>query len=217
MPPRLSASNYLKAIARCRKRPRFYFLDLPVAVRQYIYQKLFVGNTVTVCSWLKSHEGDFAPTERCQILLTCRTIWQEAEPYLYYYSIWKFRGASPLQYFTWPDVSTTKWANLTNIVLTRTDSLPTFSRHLHKFCKLQRLVLNVAAEFKVYIERRPQPHERCTLVESIFERRLYREHVHQHIYIQRKWEVCICLHVQYGDRTEDVCTIPLQIASTDPS
>lgn len=101
--------DYIEAVARCRRYHKFFFLDLPKPIRCAIYAELFSSSTIQVCSWLKEHEGPLAENERCQILLTCRTICMEATGYLYYYTRWKFTSQSSLLYFTWPDVDPARW------------------------------------------------------------------------------------------------------------
>jgi hypothetical protein len=73
-----ATKEYLKAVARCRKFHKVYFLDLPKPIRLRIYTELFSHNTIQVCSFAKEHNGDFGENERCQILLTCKAISKEA-------------------------------------------------------------------------------------------------------------------------------------------
>ena len=66
------------ATLRSRNHHGFFFLDLPKRVRMSIYAYLFSEEPVTVCGFRKDHSGSFSVDERCQILMTSKSVNREA-------------------------------------------------------------------------------------------------------------------------------------------
>lgn len=112
----LTLKSYSKAVARCRKLHKFLFLYLPKPLRLRIYTELFSNNTIQVCSFAKEHDGEFGENERCQILLTCRTIAEEACGYgKFILSRWKVHVTPKSRHFWLPFMC--KSANIATVSL----------------------------------------------------------------------------------------------------
>lgn len=204
---RMSTAEYLRAVGRCRRTHEFYFLDLPKSIRNLIYQELWLGNTVNACSWLKDHEGEFAEEERCQLLLTCRAIRQEATGWFYFLSRWKFRSISSFQYFTWPDKACEqRWANITKITLSNVDILEEFQKHVQKFKKLQMLTIDTPHQFLCRASRRARgPVEQQVFVTSILSQPYYVNTFQPYLFVYRKWEASIVIQITYDFGLSEVC------------
>ena len=202
--PALGPLQHTNAVTRCRRLHNFYFLDLPESIRCLIYMELFHDNTIDVCGFNKSHLGEYAENERCQILLTCKTVLREAWCYFYFYSKWKFTKVSSLIYFTWPDVCCTKWGNVTSITFTRAELLSYFMNfHVDKFPRLQRLVLDAPDEVRVRFPRRPKRAQYPAFVRTIISGHNYATLVGQHVCPQRKWRFYVVIRMQYADGGEE--------------
>ena len=208
--PALSAVAYERAVRRCRLTHKFFFLALPIPVRMLIYTEFFLGNTVEVCSWLKTHQGPFAAQERCQMLMTCSTIHREAIPYFYYFSRWRFNSMATLQYFTWPTGGYRHCcSSIAKLTFTESDTLHEFSKHIAKFRQLQFITLDVASEFKVFTMRRPTNRvEREAFINSLVSRGYYRDRCHPYLYIQRTWDVYMTVDVTYDNGYREVLQLP---------
>lgn len=202
-----------KAVARCRRLHGFFFLDLPKPIRNNIYTHLFSDNTIQVCSWAKEYDGDFDGSERCQILLTCRTIAKEAGAHLYFHTRWKFASISSLLYFTWHDVHPILWTNVTTIIFTRTDILPEFMRHLDKFGRLRSLTIDSPSDFCFNLFRRPKVDELGGFVAYILSSREYLIDIHPYTFIHRKWDVCIAIKAIYGNTQEEASLLSIRPCS----
>ncbi|KPI34323.1 uncharacterized protein AB675_7427 [Cyphellophora attinorum] len=203
---KLSSALYQRAVNKCRRQHKFFFLSLPLPIRKLVYTALWLGNTVQVATWLKSHGEDFADRETCQLLLTCRQINKEAKPFYYYFSRWKFVSISTLNHFTWPTARWPPWSHITKVSLTKVNILEEFSKHLSKFRNLQLLTLDMPDEFRVRTPRRARDEGECrAFVRSLLTRRFYRNNFHEHLYIQRNWDVHLVIHVTYD--TIDLETI----------
>ncbi|ETN46086.1 uncharacterized protein HMPREF1541_00270 [Cyphellophora europaea CBS 101466] len=205
----LSATACAKAVSRCRRLHGFFFLDLPKQVRLSIYHELFAGNTLKVCSWLKTYEGEFAAGERCQILLTCSKILSEACGHFYFHNRFEFTSQSSICYFTWHDVHPAKWANITAIVLTKTELLPDFKKHVGKFSNLRRLTIDAPSEFRLRVPKRPRKCDHIRFVRFILSRHTYVVSINPHLYMERKWEACLTVQLVLGNGHEEIMLVNL--------
>jgi hypothetical protein len=198
---------YSQATLRCRQYKDFFFLDLPGKVRSDIYKALFADHAIPVCSFNKSHLDEFARDERCQILMTCKTIAKEAASYLYYFTKWRINSTSALSYLTWHDVHPTKLANITSLTLTHLELVGELYQRLGKFRSLQRLVIDVPHEFKLRVPGKRNRDDQQRLVRLIMGRKEYLGDIHPFIFHKRNWTVMLIVHINYSLDYPEVSTL----------
>jgi hypothetical protein len=197
---------YSQATIRCRQYKDFFFLDLPDKIRFDIYKALFADHVISVCSFNKSHLDEFARDERCQILMTSKTIAKEAALYLYYFTKWRINSIPALNYLTWHDVHPTKLANITSLTLTKLELIGELYPRFRKFRALQRLIIDVPHEFKIRLAGKRNRDDQQRLVRLIMGRREYLGDIHPFIFHKRSWSVLLILHVTYTLDEPEVST-----------